>query len=329
MKRTIILLGILGFIAIVYFSQSKSEDPVLTKLNAERNFAVDAKEKVYKIVITERNKKSIVLKKEQDIWYVNEKYKARQNAMDNLLDVIENVGIQFIPSASANQNIIREMSTIGVQVDLFDEKDIKLKSYTVGGSTPDERGTYMLMENSSQPFVVDINSIEGSIRGRFIMKEEDWRDRSVLDENINDISAIHIEYSSMPQESFDIFLNAGEVSKMESNGRLINYSSSKVKAYVLHFESVYAEYIDNANPLRDSISLLKPFCTIRIDYPDNNKSLALHPLDNLMYESNIGQQGDVLKVEGRYFVDCSWGDFMLVQHRLIGKLLRGKTYFEQ
>jgi len=47
-----------------------------------------------------------------------------------------------------------------------------------------------------------------------------------------------------------------------------------------------------------------------------------------MYENEDPQTVNSIKVGGRYFVDCSWGDFMLVQHRLIGKLLRGKSFFE-
>jgi len=335
MRRLGILLLLLLICCGIYFLAEIKDKQEITTLRSERAFAMENIDKLYRIVITEKNKKSIILeKKEDDKWQLNNKYLARKNAVDNLLEVIKQVQIKYIPEPSAVKNIIAEMRTIGVQVDLYGQDNSLMKSYLVGGSTQDERGTYMLMNdegnNRPQPFVMRIPSIEGSVRGRFILSETNWRDRSVINEELSDVKYIKVEYPENQNESFMIKLKEGEPVLFAQDDVIISgVDQNKVKGYTQLFDGIYAEYIDNLNPLRDSISALKPFSIISYGKSEADyKVVRLFPLSDILYERAEPQALNVTKVEGRYFVDCSWGDFMLVQHRLIGKLLRGRSFFE-
>lgn len=332
MKRALILFFLLISLAVIYFFTGKKEDTKMSALTAERDFGVSNLAQLDKVVITQRNKKSVLLQRgDASSWVLNGKYQARKNAVDNLLEVIERIQIKYIPEKSAVPNIMDEMKTIGVQVDLYDSTDKLLKSYQVGGSTPDERGSYMLMNNSNQPFVTEIPSIEGSVRGRFIMSEADWRDRSLINNEPDQISFVNVKYHKQANESFSIKKSTGKNQLMyDGDDKLLNVDDNKVKAYLSEFDDIYAEYIDNLNPLRDSIANLIPFTTISYGASSTNyKTIKLYPLSDFLYEDNSDQKLETLKVEGRYFADCSWGDFMLVQHRLIAKLLRGKSFFVQ
>lgn len=334
MKRTIILVCLLIVIGAVYLLLNKQEDTKMSALSAERAFNLEDSQDLYKIVITEKNKKSIILdRNEADSWQLNSQYLARPNAIENLLEVIEQVQIKYIPEESATQNIINEMRTIGVQVDLYDDSDTLIKSYHVGGATQDERGTYMMMNTEqgfARPFVVNIPSIEGSVRGRFILSETDWRDRAIIKEDVSKLNFIKVDYSGNSSESFTIKIENGAANVYSAtNIREIAIDKNIVKAYVQGFDEVYAEYIDNQNPLRDSIAALIPFSTISYGISqDEVKTIKLFPLSDLLYEGEGKSNTTSLATGGRYFIDCSWGDFMLAQNRLIGKLLRGKSFFE-
>jgi len=336
MKRLLILLLLLVIACSLYFFLDGGDDKKMTALKSERNFSLDNLGQLQKIIITERNKKPVILvKSNDDTWQLNNKYLARENAVDNLLEVIKQVQIKYIPEKAAINNILEEMRTIGVQVDLYAKDDKLLKSYQVGGATQDERGTYMIMNNDNattpQPFVMQIPSIEGSVRGRFILSEKDWRDRAIINGDTDDLSFIHVEYPSLPNESFRIKVDNDEFNLLSENGdKLPSYNKNKVKGYVQGFDKIYAEYIDNQNPLRDSISNLVPFSKISFATSETDtKTIKLFPLSDLLYErGDTFSINQLQQVGGRYFVDCSWGDFMLVQHRLIGKLLRGKSFFE-
>lgn len=336
MKRSLSLFLLLLIAGGFYFYLEQSEDAKLSSLKADRAFKLERIDELYKIVITEKNKKSIILdRKSEDSWLLNNKYLARKNAMDNLLEVVQQLEIKYIPETAALNNIISEMKTIGVQVDLYNKSTELIKSYHIGGATQDERGTYMMMNNAekkiAQPFVMQIPSIEGSVRGRFILSETNWRDRSVVNENVDKINFVKVEYLGNQHESFIIKSTNKETQLFDQNGKEESrIDANKVKGYLQGFDGVYAEYIDNLNPLRDSIASLTPFSIISFGQSETTlKTIKLFPLSDLLYEQENENTESFKAVGGRYFVDCSWGDFMLVQHRLIGKLLRGKSFFEQ
>ena len=63
--------------------------------------------------------------------------------------------------------MVKSLASEGIKVELYDRKGEKIKAYYVGGATPDERGTYMIMENAEEPYVAHIPSWEGNLRFRF------------------------------------------------------------------------------------------------------------------------------------------------------------------
>jgi len=68
------------------------------------------------------------------------------------------------------------------------------------------------------------------------------------------------------------------------------------------------------------------FCEISIRMTEGRqRNIKLYPIENYIEESLVTLE-NTPRIN-RYFVDTSWGDFMLVQQRIIGKLLRGYSYF--
>ena len=74
--------------------------------------------------------------------------------------------------------------------------------------------------------------------------------------------------------------------------------------------------------LKDSIKTLVPIAEVNVtDISGAKKSVKMYAtLDVFNKEINTRTVNTDKRVE-RYFVDCSWGDFMLVQHLLFRKIL--------
>lgn len=328
MKRTVILLLVLVILCAYWFvsrTGSFNSDGEIT----ERDFAVKDLSTIKTIKFGQAGDDYQSFVRKGDEWYIKDSLKVRANAVDNLLEVLGNISLDHIPAASATKNILQEMRDIGIDVQLFDSNHTLLRRYTIGGSTQDERGTYVMMADHVQPYVVNLPHLEGSIRGRFVMDENNWRDRTVLAENIDQLQSIEVQYPKQLVESFVIDVQRQEVAssqlgKTESDRQV----KSRIGAYLQGYENVTAEYIDNGNPNRSIIVNRAPFCTIRLKYVNQSiRTLSFYP-----YNDIVDGSADILTLEEsdkvvRYFVDDSRGDLFLVQHRLVAKLMRGYSYF--
>jgi len=143
-----------------------------------------------------------------DSWTLQRGHVARENAMSNLLEVIQHLQLKYIPERAAVKNINAEMNQIGVSVLVYDQNDVKLQHYIIGGSIPDERGTYMKLYGNDQPYVVHLPTLEGSVRGRFLMRYDEWRDRTIFDIEPRDIHSVSVSYPRQQTESFQLSRNA-------------------------------------------------------------------------------------------------------------------------
>ena len=121
------------------------------------------------------------------------------------------VDIKYIPPKKAEEHIFWDIAANGVQVDIFDRSDKLMKSYFVGGANLDESGTHALMNGSKQPFVVHMPTMDGSIRARFTLTPDDWRDRHFVPFNSEDIESLEVEYHKQKSQSFKITRNEDQL----------------------------------------------------------------------------------------------------------------------
>lgn len=331
MKKTIILLALLiGLGALAYFftrdDQSSSFDL------SDREFAVENIDDVYKVLIVPRNMPPTTLVKESNQWYINDKYLVQRSAMNNLLEVVGSLTMKFIPERAALKNIKREMSQIGIKVNVYGKNNNLLKSYYIGGGTHDERGTYVMMEGATQPYVTHLRTMEGSVRGRFLLSETAWRDRTVFKNDTDKIVSVKVEYPKDQSQSFSLKRNGDGYTVEQVNSTFKTQKkadSSKSRAYIEGLDILVAENIESNNPKRDSIQKLLPFSIVSFTLDSGEtKSMRLIPL---LSEDESEQIGKALASSARitrYFADCSWGEFMLVQQRLVKKLLVGYSHFK-
>jgi len=330
MKRTLILL--LAFLLLgggVYWYLNQEEDDKTTLAGADREFATNI-EQVHKIFIADRRGEVTTLVRAEGHWIYNGKYKARESVMGPLIEAIERVRIKYKPPQAAVKNMVSTLATQGIKVELYDKSEDLIKTYYVGGSTSDERGTFMIMEGAEQPYVVEIPAWDGNLSVRFKRKGDEWRSKLLFEEEVENIQSISVEYPKQRQKSFVIEHESGEAYRVTPFYDVTPIINRPVKegigeAYLVNFDKLSAEAFRNNHPDRDSILQQIPFSIITLATKSADTTrVALYPI---LPESVVSQ--DVKSGEfyannpsiERYFVDLNGEDFLLAQNRVLRKIL--------
>ncbi len=329
MKRNLTLflvLVLLAFLAYKMLGTTKNSSSV-----DDRAFTVADINAVDKVFVAYKSKNNITLTRNGNHWLLDETHRVKEGAINGVLSVLERARVKFIPSKNATENIIKGIAKVGIKVEAYDKNGKKLTSFYIGGNTPDERGTYFLMENAAQPYVLELPFEESVLREKFSRSYLEWRDYSIFRENDEKIKELTVEYPKDQTNSFRIvkdgdykvlpFNENAPVSGKKTNQKL-------VESYLKDYRFLMAEYIENEHPRKDSISSLLPFCHITIKFDDGGfKDLKLFPvLDVMKYDSDPVEY-EALKTLPRFFGLASWGDFYLIQQPLMEKFLLRYNYF--
>ncbi len=324
MRNTILLLLLfllLGGGSWWYFNQTDSKSSYDT---SDRKFAEEPAN-IHKIFIADRSGETTTLTRSAEYWLYRGKHRANPNAMENLLDAIRRVEVNYIPAKAAVPNIVRDLASNGIKVELYDKQDQLIKAFYVGGMTNDELGTYMIMEGAEQPYVTHIPSWEGGLRARFQLKGLQWRDKSVFSADVDAIQSLSVEYPKQKNKSFRLERQDDQFAVSPYYDITPTRSSlpqqGRIEAYLVGFKSLKAEAFENGNPRRDSVKLFIPFCTISLqDIKGKQTKASFYPIMQRMADGALLTDDQVLgsntAIE-RYFVDRNDGeDFMLVQQRV-------------
>lgn len=333
MKRTIILLIVFlvlaAFTGWYFYAGAPGKTSLLKE---ERTFKVDPEE-IGKIFIADRKGTQTTLERNKNHWVVNQEYRAYDNAVDNLLDAISNLEMNFKPPETMVPAMVKSLATNGLKVEIYNRKGQPIMSYYLGGTTQDETGTYIIREGFDQPYVAHIPGWTGNLRFRYSLIGDEWRDKAVFRANIDEIIEVAVEYPQQKSQSFRILRHEDgwkvlpfyeitpEIKRAEQEGA--------VETYLTEFEAIYAETFQNDNPRRDSLSHQLPFCSIHLKTVNNGLQEAhffpRYPQVPIDEETGVPMPtGDVVE---RYSVLTDKGDFMVVQEVIFQKLFRPYSFF--
>jgi len=330
MKRNLFLFLLFLVLAWLSYSLVSSEKGNSISLS-DRAFTVENIDDVHKVFVADKNQNPITLTRSGNHWLLDNKHQVKVGAINGVLSVLEKARVKFIPSKNATQNIIKGIAKYGIKVEAYDKNDKKLTSYYIGGNTPDERGTYFLMENAEQPYVLELPFEESILREKFARRYLEWRDYTIFREDESKIKELSVEYPKAQTNSFRIIKDNGyqvlPFNAMAANSKK-KTNQKLVESYLKDYRFLVAEYIENEHPRKDSISQILPFCHITIKYDDGgSKDLKLFPVLDVMKYNSDPQEYEALRLLPRFFGLASWGDFYLIQQPLIEKLLMRYDYF--
>lgn len=327
MNRTFLLLILvlaLGAATFIYFQRG---DDKTTLAGADRRFAVKNTDDIYKIFIADRQGNQTTLERKDGYWLYNGRWRARPTAIANLLQTIRGVEMKFKPPRAAEKNMVASLAAEGIKVEIYDRKNKLLKSYYVGGATPDETGTFMILAGAEQPYVTYLPGSQSNLRYRYNLKEDDWRDRSVFAYDPERITAVSVEYPQQQNKSFKLERQGAKWSVMPFHefapASRRPYRERSADTYVIGFESLVAEAFENKLPERDSISFLVPFAIVKVtDDQEQVSEVRFHPVFNggIYQDPKTGAYTSRSDVERYYANAVNSGDFFLVQHRVFQKI---------
>lgn len=328
-KSTRILLLVLLLLAgatalLFYFGRSSNS----TIKSWDRDFAVADAESIHKIFLADRRGNQTTLERSADGWTYNGKYPANQTVVNSLLEAITRVELQFIPPSSAIEPMVKDLATNGIKTEIYGKDGKLLKAYYVGGATPDETGTYMIMDGAEQPYVTQLPHLNGSIRIRYALTGDQWRDKGIFRLDPGRIEYVSVEYPKLKNRSFVLEKKDGtyDVRPFYETTPPITlpYKKGSAENYLTGFERIIAEAFENANPMRDTIVQRLPFAIITVRTDDGAEKVAkLHPAI-----SSNRHMGSAPPVYERYLVEVfPQNDFMLLQDRLVTRVLWGYDFF--
>ena len=323
-----LLLVAVAFAALVYWQNEKGS----SSGQNDWDFAVEEPDRIGRIFIADREGNTTLLEKKGATWSYNKSYPARPNAIENLLDAIGRIQLKYRPSDAALPGMISSLSAEGLKVEVFDLSGKKIKGYYIGGATPDERGTYVIMENSDRPYVAHIPGWEGNLRFRFNLLGDDWKDKTVFAVDQDALTRLSVTYPRQRNKSF-VLQRQGNDFTVAPAFALVPEITETMRAgaaerYLRSYKSLVAESFANQYPDRDSIINLIPFCTVALETSDNKQTVHFFPIFSQPgIDLKTGQVGRTPDVERYYAYIEERDDFMLVQQRVFRDIFQAYESF--
>lgn len=265
-KRLLLYLSIIliiGGAAVLYILKRDNKDRVKPDL---QDFAIANTESIDKIFMVRKGGQPLILTKVEGTWFLNDSIEANEQKVNMLLETANKLTVTGPVPKTARNNVITKMAATGTKVEFWNGSE-KIKTYFVGGTTPDQLGTHMWVEGAQDPYVVNIPGFNGYLNSRYQTDPIEWYSKALFKFANSDIQTIELDYPAHPEWSF------GFNKKDESiditvdginNGKKVN--SSALLGYFGLFNGVYAEGFPENVPSKKIDSLLQatPFAVLTL-----------------------------------------------------------------
>ncbi len=225
----------------------KNKNKTLT--GGDTDFAVADTSCVNKIFIANKNGGKVTLeRKENSGWMVNDKYPARADDIQLLLETFLKVQVRYPASAGARENLIKSFATRAVKCEIYCNGKLH-RIWYVNHETQDLKGTYCLLQdpNADKPFetvyVLEIPGFIGIITPRFFTSEENWREKKILTLLPTQIKNVTLNLIGQPDSSFSIHVNGLHSFDVKtlSNKIIAPFDTLAVQQYLSYFMSLYVD----------------------------------------------------------------------------------------
>ena len=308
-KKQLFYLSIILTMAALIWVLSNDEKSTIT---LENNFAISDTASISKIFIADRNGITITLNRNKDNWLINNKYLVRKDAIETILSTISQIKIQRPVSKNAFDNVVKNLATTGVKIEIYTNNETPIKTYTIGSSTSNHLGTYMFLAGSEMPFVVHIPSFNGFLSPRYGIQgnkisENDWRTTNIFSLKSEKISRITVNHILFPEKSFTLVTNS--MTLLNNFGNEVNFNQEKVLQLLDSFNKLNCEsYKDD----KDKIE----FATLNHELIVNNDTLRTYLIGSDLVKSK--EENFTVK---RMFATLNNGELMLIQDYVFNKVL--------
>lgn len=254
-KKLIIILIILVPALIWFLLQNEST----TLKDGESEFGIVDTASVTKVFIADKDVNSVLLERTSGGWILNNKYSTNPRLIDFLLGTMHKIKVKAPVPKVARDNVIKRMASIGIKVEvyqlayrvnLFDKYKFfpyeKLsKVIYVGDATPDNLGTYMLIENAESPYIVHIPGFRGFLSPRFSPLPDNWKSHVVFQHSLSEIKSITLEFNNTPEESYKVDIEGSDgsykLTQLIDNRNVSSFDTLRLLNFLTSFSDLRYE----------------------------------------------------------------------------------------
>jgi hypothetical protein len=273
---------------------------------ASDDFKIEDTASIYSIKLADKSGNTALLeRKSPGTWMVNNKWVAGKREVDLLLKTMRLVEVKNPVPLNARNDQIRFLATNSVEVTAMDKDGDVIKTYYVGGPTPDQLGTVMLVKGAPEPMVTHIPGFNGYLTPRYPVLDREWRSSDVYNLNPSSIKQVSITYSGDPNASFVLDVNGDVFTLTDPSGKHapVKLSPLKSKQYMSGFRNVNWElFPDFSKEQKDSILKLTPAAIIKVKTTEGDvPTLTLYNKLADHYTLGVGADNlDLDKLYGTY-----------------------------
>lgn len=325
-KNTLILFLFITLVFLAtYLYFTKDSGTIRKELS---DFAVEDTASISKIFLVDNAGKSILLERKNDTeWILNGKYIAREDAVNGLLIAVKRITVKTPVPKTAFENVVKQIAASHVKIEIYLQEEKPAKSYYVGHNNPDHNGTYMLLENSSVPFLMHIEGFRGFLSPRYFTNENEWRSTAIFSYGYGEISSIKLEYPEKPGNSF-IITDAGNVqfrlTSLETNTDITPYDTAALVQYMALFKKIHFEGFEETKKqsFKDSVLSAIPMQIFTVtDKSGRTKTLKTFLKPPPEGATNI--RGEPLKSDlDRFYGWIDDKDFVVLQYFVFDPLIK-------
>ncbi|CAN5472510.1 hypothetical protein BH11BAC1_BH11BAC1_21660 [soil metagenome] len=336
-KNRLNFLIAIALIAVACFFLFRNNFSTVREEN--RNFTIDDTAAVTKIFIADRNNNSVTLeRKGPGEWLLNGSHKTRQQGISLILDCLKKIRVQSRVPKNTFNTVVKELASTGIKLEVYLRGEAEpFKVYFIGGSTQDVLGTYMMLSNSTVPFVTEVPGFNGYLTPRFSPVERDWMITEMFHLRPEEIKSVTLEYTNQPQKSFTI----------ERNGNAYHVYSPSLKLDIKDPDTIrISNYLDGFRELnfetwdrfmddrqRDSIRNTTPVSTLTVVDSKGMKTAVPMYLKPVTMSSlaQVDSTGKDLKfdIDRMYAFIKDGKELVTIQYFVFSKIFAGISDFDR
>ncbi len=326
-NRSTIIIVIALFVIALFFYLNNSHSTIKKEL---RDFAVEDTASITKIFLVDKKNNQITLERQNNHWTVNNKYVARRDVINLLLKTINRVRVKSPVPKAAEDNTIKSLAVKSTKIEIYKNDDL-IKTYYVGGTTQDQYGTYMLLKNSSCPFIMEIQGFRGYLSTRYFTNINDWRSQIIFNNSLNDISSVTVNIPTKSGKSFKILYLGNNKFELHDfkNQNVANFDTLSVKHYLSYFRRInFNKFVTNFNKQqKDSMLACQPAYIITLeDINGNKKTVKTYNKPSEMQTNGKGNEIEY-DPDNMYAFINNDQDMVFTQYYVFDSILKNIDYF--
>ncbi len=321
--KKIIQYGILAAVVIagIYFIASYSKSTIKQEL---RDFPVEDTSTVDKVFLVDKANNTILLERKETYWQLNGEFEARADLVNLLLRTMNRIEIKAPVSNAAQAAVFKRLAVRSTKVEIYQKGKLS-KVYYVGGPTQDSHGTHMIMENSTKPFIIEMEELRGYLSTRYSTSELEWKTQRVFNYGYNEVSEVIFENHLNENESFCLQKEGANfiIYSYPAMDRMALTDTLTAKKYIGSLKNKnFSKYVDDIPaPWQDSILASQPMYSITIiDTESNEKYYKLYTKPAWGKLDSFGEEID--SDHDHFFMLLDNKDFVYGQYYVFGTLFK-------